>query len=136
MAAAREWEHPTMGTGRGFSRALEAPRDGRIIWFAGQAPNDDSGQTVQGGIAEQAEACFRKLKALVEAAGGSMADFVMLNLYVTDVKYLREIGPIRDRYFTQRPLPASSGFAVQGLVDPSWLIEVDGVAVIPRDSEH
>jgi 2-iminobutanoate/2-iminopropanoate deaminase len=135
MAAAREWEHPTMGTGRGFSRALEAPQDGRIVWFAGQAPNDESGQTVAGGIAEQAEACFGKLKALVEAAGGSMADFVMLNLYVTDVKYFREIGPVRQRYFTDAPYPASSGMAVLGLADPTWLIEVDGVAVIPRTAE-
>ena len=84
--ASREWEHPTMGTGRRFSRALEAPAGGRHVYFAGQAPNDESGSTVQGGIVEQAEACFGKLKALVEAAGGSMADFVMLNTYVTDAK--------------------------------------------------
>jgi 2-iminobutanoate/2-iminopropanoate deaminase len=126
----REWEHPTMGTGRRFSRALEAPKGGRHIWFAGQAPNDETGSTVQGGIIEQAEACFGKLKALVETAGGSMADFVMLNIYVTDPKYLREIDTVKEKYFPDPPYPPGSGFAVVALASPDWLIEVDGVAVI------
>ena len=128
--AGREWLHPTMGSGNKFSRALEAPR-GRHVYFAGAAPNSAEHATVPGGILEQADACLGKLKALVEAAGGTMADFVMLNFYVTDPRYLREIGPIRDRYFTEPPYPPASGFAVVALVDPDWLIEVDGVAVIP-----
>jgi enamine deaminase RidA (YjgF/YER057c/UK114 family) len=119
-----------MGSGHKFSRALEAPK-GRHIYFAGAAPNSPEHTTVPGGILEQADACFGKLKALVEAAGGTMADFVMLNFYVTDPKYLREIAPVRDKYFTEPPYPPASGFAVLALVDPDWLIEVDGVAVIP-----
>jgi enamine deaminase RidA (YjgF/YER057c/UK114 family) len=119
-----------MGSGPGFSRALEAP-PGRHVWFAGQAPNDESGRTVEGGILAQADACFGKLKALVEVAGGSMSDFVMLNFYVTDVKYLREIAPVRQQYFPDPPYPPASGFAVLALANPEWLIEVDGVAVIP-----
>ena len=131
--AGREWQHPTMGSGPGFSRALEAPK-GRHIYFAGQAPNNDSGATVEGGILEQAGACFGKLKALVEAAGGTMADFVMLNIYVTDPKYLQETAALRKQYFPDPPYPPASGFAVLSLANPDWLIEVDGVAVIPDDS--
>jgi enamine deaminase RidA (YjgF/YER057c/UK114 family) len=119
-----------MGSGPRFSRALEAPKGGRHIWFAGQAPNDETGSTVEGGIIEQAEACFGKLKALVETAGGSTADFVMLNIYVTDPKYLREIDPVKEKYFPDPPYPPGSGFAVLALARPEWLIEVDGVAVI------
>jgi enamine deaminase RidA (YjgF/YER057c/UK114 family) len=109
---------------------MEAPKGGRHIWFAGQAPNNETGSTVEGGIIEQAEACFGKLKALVEAAGGSMADFVMHNVYVTDVAYLRAIDPVKEKYFPDPPYPPGSGFAVAGLASPDWLIEVDGVAVI------
>jgi 2-iminobutanoate/2-iminopropanoate deaminase len=127
----KEWEHPTMGSGNKFSRAMEAPK-GRTIYFAGAAPNSETEVTVPGGILEQADACFGKLKALVEAAGGTMADFVMLNMYVTDPKYLTEIRPVRDRYWTEPPYPPGSGFAVLGLAHPDWLIEVDGVAVIPE----
>lgn len=128
--AGREWLHPTMGTGDRFSRALEAPK-GRTVYFAGAAPNSPEHVTVPGGILEQADACFGKLKALVEVAGGAMADFVMINIYVTKPEYLRAIGPVREKYFTEPPYPPGSGFAVLSLVNPDWLIEVDGVAVIP-----
>jgi 2-iminobutanoate/2-iminopropanoate deaminase len=128
---AREWEHPTLGSGPFFSRAVEAPK-GRHLYFAGQAPNDATGATVEGGAAEQANACFGKLQALVEAAGGTMADFVMLNVYVTDVAYFGEIEAVYRRYFTKRPLPAVSLYGVAALLGPDWLIEIDGVAVIPE----
>jgi 2-iminobutanoate/2-iminopropanoate deaminase len=127
--AGREWQHPTMGSGPGFSRAMEAP-PGRHVYFAGAAPTDADGQTVAGGVLEQADASFAKLKELVEAAGGTMADFVMLTYYVTEARYLREIESVRQRYFPERPYPAASGLAVSGLVGPDWLIEIDGVAVI------
>jgi enamine deaminase RidA (YjgF/YER057c/UK114 family) len=126
----REWQHPTMGSGPFFSRALEAPR-GRHVYFAGQAPNGAGGATVPGGIAEQADACFGKLQALVEAAGGTTADFVMLNIYVTDLAAFGDVQEVYRRYFTESPLPAVSAYAVAGLLGPDWLIEIDGVAVIP-----
>jgi enamine deaminase RidA (YjgF/YER057c/UK114 family) len=126
----REWQHPTMGSGPFFSRALEAPK-GRHVYFAGQAPSDESGATVGGGIAAQADACFGKLQALVEAAGGAMADFVMLNVYVTDLAQFGEVQEVYRRYFRTQPLPAVSAYGVAGLLGPDWLIEVDGVAVIP-----
>jgi len=127
----REWEHPTAGTGPGgFSRAIEAPAGSRLIWFAGAAPTDDDGKTVEGGILEQTDASLGKLKALVEAAGGTMADMLMLNIYVTDAKYLMETATVRRKYFTSAPYPAASGFAVKGLANPEWLVEIDGVAAI------
>jgi len=127
----REWQHPTMGSGPFFSRALEAPK-GRHVYFAGQAPNDATGATVAGGMAEQADACFGKLQALVEAAGGTTADFVMLNIYVTDLGRFGEVQSVYRRYFSEAPLPAVSTYAVVGLLGPDWLIEIDGVAVIPE----
>jgi enamine deaminase RidA (YjgF/YER057c/UK114 family) len=127
----REIQHPTLGTGAFFSRAIEAPL-GRHVYFAGQAPNDVSGATVAGGMAEQADACFGKLQALVEAAGGTTGDFVMLNVYLTDLARFDEVQTVYRRYFTETPLPAVSVYGVAGLLGPDWLIEVDGVAVIPE----
>src|SRR4029079_11210835 len=122
----REWEHPTAGTGPGgFSRAIEAPAGSRLIWFAGAAPTDDNGKTVEGGIAEQTAASLGKLKALVEAAGGTMADILMLNVYVTDAKCVMESAETRRTFFPNPPYPASSGFAVSGLANPEWLVEID-----------
>jgi enamine deaminase RidA (YjgF/YER057c/UK114 family) len=59
-----------------------------------------------------------------------MADFVMLNVYVTDMSRMGEVRTVMGRYLTERPLPAISGFEVQALANPDWLVEVDGVAFI------
>ena len=127
--AGREIRHPAMGSGPFFSRAIEAPK-GRHVYFAGQAPNDATGATVAGGMTEQAEACFGKLQALVEAAGGTTADFVMLNVYVTDLALFDDVLTVYRRYFPETPLPAVSAYGVAGLLGSDWLIEIDGVAVI------
>ncbi len=100
----REWQHPTMGSG---PRPRAPSRRRRAAGTSGSLDRHQTtdGLTVEGGIIEQAEACFGKLKALVETAGGSMADFVMLNIYVTDPKYLREIDPVKEKYFPDPPYP-------------------------------
>lgn len=126
----RELQHPTMGGAPGFSRAIEVS-GGRTIYFAGQAPNDVGVPTVGiGDMAAQADACFRKLEALVGVAGGTMADVVMLNVYVTDMGRMGEVRTVMERYLTERPFPAISGFEVKALANPDWLVEVDGVAFI------
>jgi enamine deaminase RidA (YjgF/YER057c/UK114 family) len=119
-----------MGSGPGFSRAVEAPRNGRTIYCAGAAPTDDRGQTVPGGAKEQAEASLGKLKALVEEAGGTMDDVVMMNTYVTKMSYIDEIREVRERFFPNSPFPAGSGFEVSALANPDWLIEIDCIAVV------
>jgi enamine deaminase RidA (YjgF/YER057c/UK114 family) len=125
----REWPHPRLGSSPGFSRALEAPA-GRTIFFSGQVPTDESGQTVGGGMAAQAEACFEKIREMLEAAGGTMEDVVKVNLYVTDMALMDEVRGVRERYFTRAPYPAMTGVQVVALANPAWLIEVEAVAVI------
>jgi len=126
----RELKHPTMGSGPGFSRAIEVS-GGRTIYFAGQAPNDVGVATVGiGDVKAQANACFVKLKALIEVAGGSMADFVMLNMYLTDMRMMGAVHEVIEEYFTEAPFPAMSGYQVAALGNPDWLIEIDGVAFI------
>lgn len=126
----RELQHPTLGGAPGFSRAIEVS-GGRTVYFAGQAPNDVGIPTVGiGDMGAQADACLKKLEALVGVAGGTMADFVMLNIYVTDMDRMGEVRQVLDRYLTERPLPAISGFEVAKLANPDWLVEVDGVAFL------
>jgi enamine deaminase RidA (YjgF/YER057c/UK114 family) len=126
----RELLHPTMGSGPGFSRAIEVS-GGRTIYFAGQAPNAPGVTTVGvGDVVAQAEACFGKLKALVESAGGTMNDFVMLNMYVTDMKSIDTIRGVLATHFTEAPFPCMSGYQVVALGNPDWEIEIDGVAFL------
>ena len=58
---------------------------GNVAYIAGLTARAPDG-SAQGGLDdyEQAHAIFAKIKALVEAAGGTMADVVKINVYVTD----------------------------------------------------
>ena len=84
----------------GYSHIAKA-RGGTTVYLAGQVSSDGSGQLIgEGNFEAQAEQVFKNLKTAVEAAGGTMADIVKLNIYLvaevppTDVPKLRAI---RDR---------------------------------------
>ena len=126
----RDWKHPSLAPSPGFSRALEVPA-GRTIYFSGQVPTDSGGATVgEGDLGAQAEVCFRKIKELVELAGGSMADIVKVNMFLTDIGRIGEVMPVRERYFTSEPYPAMTGVEITRLNNPAWMIEVEAIAVV------
>jgi enamine deaminase RidA (YjgF/YER057c/UK114 family) len=107
---------------------------GTIVYLAGQVASDANGKLIgEGNFEAQAEQVFRNLKIAVEAAGGTMADIVKLNIYLVaevdqgDVPKLRAI---RDRYVNVETPPASTLVVVSRLARPGWLIEIEAVAAI------
>lgn len=128
----RDWPHPALGPAPYFSRALEASA-GRIVFFSGQVPTDESGATVgRGDMGAQADVCLAKLQAMLEAAGGSRDDVAEVNLFVTDMSRMGEVRSVRETYFTNPPFPAMTGVQVVALADPEWMIEIEAIAVIPE----
>ena len=98
-----------------------------------------SGMTARSGDAKalagmdeyaQAKAIFGKIKGLVEAAGGAMADVVKITVYVTSLDWFDQLSVVREELFTQTP-PASAIVQVVSLVQPDLLIEIEAVAVVP-----
>jgi enamine deaminase RidA (YjgF/YER057c/UK114 family) len=107
---------------------------GTIVYLAGQVASDASGKLVgEGNFEAQAEQVFRNLKIAVEAAGGTMADIVKLNIYLVaevDQAEVPKLRAIRNRYVnTERP-PASTLVVVSRLAQPGWLIEIEAVAAL------
>ena len=77
----------------------------------------------------QAKAIFTKIKHLVEAAGGSMADIVKVTIFVTDIKNREQVWKARQEFFTGN-FPASTLVQVAALADPSLKVEIESVAHI------
>jgi 2-iminobutanoate/2-iminopropanoate deaminase len=69
------------------------------------------------------------VKAQVEAGGGTMANIVKINTYVTDVRHRTDYAAIREEFFG-RKLPASAMVTVTALAQPEFLIEVEAIAII------
>ena len=112
-----------------FSNCLVA---GDTIYVAGQhagtaggAPEGDTS------MAGQTRTTLGKIKALVEAAGASMADIVKLNVYTTDIAQRPAISEARRAFFAG-DFPCSTLAEVKGLVHPDLLIEIEAIAVLRR----
>lgn len=80
----------------------QAVRAGDTVYLSGQIPLDAvSMQLVEGGFAEQAHQVFKNLKAVCEAAGGSLDDIVKLNAFLTDLSHFSTFNEVMAQYFTQ-----------------------------------
>jgi reactive intermediate/imine deaminase len=107
----------------------QAVRSGQTVYLSGQIPLDPAtGALVEGDIATQARRAFDNLKAVCEAAGGSLDGVVRLGLYVTDLGDFATVNAVMAEYFSA-PYPARSTIQVSAL-PKSAVVEVDAVLVI------
>jgi 2-iminobutanoate/2-iminopropanoate deaminase len=110
-----------------------AARSNDLVFISGQTARNASGQTVGVGNAEaQAAQVYENIKTVVESAGGTMADIILLRTYLTDRAHRAAHGAVRRKYFPGPDFPCSTLLIVAGLADPDFLIEVEAVAHIAR----
>src|SRR5881398_2169428 len=92
-----------------------------------------AGMTASGGDLTdeytQAKAILGKIKHLVEAAGGTMADVVTVTIFVTDITQREKVWQARRECFTGN-FPTSTLVQVAALADPSLKVEINAVAHI------
>ena len=108
--------------------------NGTIAYLAGQVSSDASGNLIgEGNFEAQVEQVFHNLKIAVEAAGGTMADIVKLNIYLVaevDQADVPKLRAIRDRYVNIEKPPASTLVVVSRLARPGWLVEIEAIAAL------
>ena len=80
---------------------------------------------------EQAKLIFGKIKGMVEAAGGTMADVVKVTIYVTNIKNNTKVWKARAEFFTG-DFPASTLVEVSALAAPEILVEIEAIAHIGK----
>ncbi|MDY0023220.1 RidA family protein [Arenimonas caeni] len=106
----------------------QAVRAGGTVYFSGQIPLDPaSGELVSADIATEARRVFDNLKAVSEAAGGSLDDIARVCIYLTDMSDFAAVNAVMADYF-QKPFPARSTIQVSGLPKGARL-EIDAVMV-------
>jgi enamine deaminase RidA (YjgF/YER057c/UK114 family) len=77
----------------------------------------------------QAKAIFTKIRHLVEAAGGTMADITTVTIFVTDISQREKVWQARREFFTGN-FPASTLVQVAALATPSLKVEINAIAHI------
>ena len=95
-----------------YSQAIQA---GRTLYVSGQIALDpQTGQLVAGDFEVQVHRAIRNMKAVIEAAGGTLSQCVRLTLYLTDLENFSKAYEIMQTCF-QAPYPARSTVGVAGL---------------------
>jgi enamine deaminase RidA (YjgF/YER057c/UK114 family) len=114
----------------GFSQAVIVTGQRRML-LSGQVGVDINEHTVGPGLQEQTEAALDNIARVLAAAGGTMAQVIMLRIYICETaREDQEViaQALRDR-FPADP-PPSSWVIVSGLSLPEWLIEIEAEAML------
>ena len=106
-----------------YSQAVKA---GKTVYLSGQIPLvPETMAMVDGDIEQQIRRVFDNLGAVAEAAGGSLADIVKLNIFLVDLANFATVNEVMADYFTE-PYPARAAIGVASLPKGAG-VEMDGV---------
>ncbi|WP_026471553.1 RidA family protein [Alkanindiges illinoisensis] len=108
-----------------YSQAIKIDN---VVYLSGQIGLDPYSMELVEGIEAQIRRVFDNLKAVCEAAGGSLADIAKLNIFLTDLGNFQLVNQIMGEYFTQ-PYPARAALGINTL-PRNALVEMDGILVI------
>lgn len=109
-----------------YSQAIKA---GDTVYISGQIPlNPETMEMVGDDFDSQVVQVFDNLKAVCEAAGGSLQHIVKLNIFMTDLSNFAKVNEVMGEYI-QQPYPARAAIGVKELPKGS-LVEMDAVMVL------
>jgi reactive intermediate/imine deaminase len=106
----------------------QAVRVENTVYLSGQIGLDPTNMTLVEGIEAQVNRVFQNLRAVADAAGGSLDDLVKINIYLTDLAHFGKVNEIMATYFHE-PYPARAAVGVASL-PRNALVEADGVLFI------
>lgn len=110
----------------------QAVKTGDTVYLSGQIGLDpDTMEMMQGDISVRIHQVFKNLRAVCEAAGGSLDDMAKLTIFLTDLGHFATVNEIMAQYFNE-PYPARAAVGVAQLPKGTD-VEMDGVMVLSAD---
>ena len=104
----------------------QAVKVGGTVYLSGQIPLvPETMEMVEGDMEAQIRRVFDNLQAVAKAAGGSLADVVKLNIFLTDLAHFPLVNQVMAEYFEQ-PYPARAAIGVASLPKDAG-VEMDAV---------
>ncbi|PCI58908.1 MAG: reactive intermediate/imine deaminase [Methylophilaceae bacterium] len=106
----------------------QAVKVGKTVYLSGQIGLDPERMELVEGVEAQVRRVFENLKAVTEAAGGSMDNIVKLNVFLIDLSNFALVSQVMEEYFTV-PYPARAAVGVLSLPKGA-LVEADAVMAL------
>jgi len=108
----------------------DAVRAGRHVWLVVIAEDPQTGEIVAGGIEAQTRRCLANLEMGVKAAGGTMADIAMVQIFLVEKADSKGMNAVYREVFSQAPFPVRATVVVKELLAEGLLIEMTAQAVV------
>ena len=116
-----------------YTDAVEASG---FLYISGMLPVNADGELVgTGDVIRQSEQVLDNVGAALRATGATFGDVVRVGVYVRDMADRELINTVRRRYFGDAR-PASTLVEVSALANPDALVEIEAVALLPRDDHE
>jgi reactive intermediate/imine deaminase len=106
----------------------QAIRVGKVVYLSGQIGLDPATGNMVDGVEAQTHQVLRNLRAVCEAAGGTLDQIVKVSLLLVDLNDFARVNEIMATYFSQ-PYPARATFQVVAL-PKGGRVEVEGTLVL------
>ncbi len=107
----------------------QAVKIGDTVYLSGQIPLVPATmELVSGDVKAQIRRVFDNLKAVAEAAGGSLAEVAKLNVFLADLADFPLVNEVMADYFRQ-PYPARAAIGVAALPKGA-AVEMDAIMVL------
>lgn len=116
----------TLSKPSGFSPAT---RVGKMIFVSGQVGVDSNGELAGADCGSQAGKCLRNIESALKDAGAELSDVTKITTFLVNMEDYPAYAAVRLNWFPSDG-PASSTVAVNALVRPEFLIEIEAVAVL------
>ena len=108
-----------------YSQAVNV--DG-TVYLSGQIALDPETMELVEGTRKQIDRVFQNLRAVAQAAGGDLSQFVKLNVYLTDLADFPVVNEVMSEYFGE-PYPARAAVGVAALPNGSQ-VEIEAIMVL------
>jgi 2-iminobutanoate/2-iminopropanoate deaminase len=123
-----------------FVRGMRVELDNAVMLFiSGTSSVNEKGESVYfGDMRAQTRRTFTNIKALLESEGADWHDIVRTTCYIADMRFYDEFNEVRNAFYEEEgldPVPASTAIEAR-ICRPDLLVEIEAIAMIPRDRER
>lgn len=105
-------------------------RAGKQVWLVAIAEDPATGDIVDGGIEAQARRCIENLEIGIKAAGGTLANLAMVQIFLVDAADAAGMNTVYREFFTRPPFPVRATVVVKELLAKGLRIEMTAQAVL------
>lgn len=118
---------------RGYSHAVSVEGIHKTVYIGGQNAVDENGGLVGGdSLNKQTMQILENIEKIMLSTGGLLENVVKLSIYIVQGKDPLEGFKAFQEKWTGKNLPSITVVFVAGLGNKDWLVEIDGIGIIPE----